>query len=394
MDHPLRRPRRPRRPRRRLSAVAAALAVTLVAAGACSKKDVDDADASSAPAVEAGGSVEGCGDGSWTDPTDRDADREPARCDAGTPAPDPLPEPTDVVITSGTLSAEFVAPLQVAIDRGEFEAENLNVTIEQVPPADAIQLLGQGEVDAVWSAPEAGLVNAVDTGFDVRWVAGNYSTSSESLSGLWVHAEEGEEPDIADLAGGTLASIVGKGSVALYPVAEALDEGGIGLTDLDFQTLPAGDIVTAFENGQVDAVWLLDPLWTQLEDDPDAVHVAGQPPAEPLGGLLYGPNLLRDRPEVGEALMRAYVRTLNTHLDGDYKSDPEFTAYLGGLLDLDPAMLESTPSLIMDWEIRAGSTDRLQDVYIENEAVRITEPLAEDELVDRSFYEAVVGHTE
>jgi hypothetical protein len=35
-----------------------------------------------------------------------------------------------------------------------------------------------------------------------------------------------------------------------------------------------------------------------------------------------------------------------------------------------------------------------QDVFIENEAVRISEPLPEEELVDRSFHEAVVGHDE
>jgi NitT/TauT family transport system substrate-binding protein len=385
---------RNKRDKRNKRVVASLLALALLlTAAACSKKDVDDDESSGGPAVESAGSVEGCGDGSWTDPSDRDADRAPARCEAHTPAPQPLDEETDVVVTSGTLAAEFVAPLQVAIDRGEFEAENLNVRIEQVPPADSIQLLGQGEVDAVWSAPEAGFVNGVESGFDLRWVAGNYSTSSESESGLWVRSQGGAEPDIADLRGKTLASIVGKGSVALYPVAQVLDEAGLSLSDLDFRTLPAGDIVTAFENGQVDAVWLLDPLWTQLEDDPNAAWVAGQPPGEPLGGLLYGPNLLRDNPEVGEAFMRAYVRTINTYFDGDYKSDAEFTSYVAGLLDLDPSLLEATPSLIMDWEIREGSTDRFQDVFIENDAVRITEPLPEDELVDRSFYEAAVGHT-
>lgn len=387
MTHPV-----PAHRKRRVPAVAAVLAVALLAAAACSKKDVDEADAAG-PAAEASGPVEGCGDVSWTDPADLDPDRDPARCEPGAPAPDPLDEETEVVVTSGTLSAEFVAPLQVALDRGEFEAENLDVRIEQVPPADAIQLLGQGEVDAVWSAPEAGFVNAVDSGFDIRWVAGNYSTSSDSRSGLWVRSEGGAEPDIAELEGGVLASIVGKGSVALYPVDGGLDGAGLSLADMEFETLPAGDIVTAFRNGQVDAVWLLDPLWTQLEDDPDAVHVAGQPAGEPLGGLLYGPNLLRDRPEVGEAFMRAYVRTVNTHFDGDYKADEEFTEYLAGLVDLDPELLAATPSLVMDWEIRAGSTDRFQEVFIENDAVRFDEPLAEDELVDRSLYEAVVGHT-
>ncbi|GCB46062.1 ABC transporter substrate-binding protein [Streptomyces sp. NL15-2K] len=35
--------------------------------------------------------------------------------------------------------------------------------------------------------------------------------------------------------------------------------------------------------------------------------------------LLYGPSLLNDDVDAGVALLRAYIRTLNTHFAGDYK---------------------------------------------------------------------------
>jgi NitT/TauT family transport system substrate-binding protein len=121
--------------------------------------------------------------------------------------------------------------------------------------------------------------------------------------------------------------------------------------------------------------------------------VAGQPPAEPLGGLLYGPSMLRDDTEAGTAFVRAYLRTINTYFAEDYKEDADFVAEVAEILEVPVEQLSSVPSLVMDWEIREGTVERLQQVYIDAEIQTSEEPLAEDDAVDRSFYEAAVGHT-
>lgn len=64
--------------------------------------------------------------------------RTPARCEPGTPAPAPLPEPRKITIATGTLSAEYVAPLQVALDKGEFKKEGLEVTLKVLPTPDSL----------------------------------------------------------------------------------------------------------------------------------------------------------------------------------------------------------------------------------------------------------------
>ena len=57
----------------------------------------------------------------------------------------------------------------------------------------------------------------------------------------------------------------------------------------------------------------------------------------------------------------------------------------------DATVLKSTPSLTMDWEIRAGTTTRLQAAY-KAAGVSKGSPLPESRTVDRSLYEEAVGH--
>lgn len=204
--------------------------LALLAVAACSSPYAGDA----APGADVGGRttspVEGCGSSSWTDPRDRSPNRAPARCRPGAPPARPPAERRSLTIATGTLSAEYVAPLQVDLDKG----------------------------------------------------------------------------------------------------------------------------------GGVDSAWLLDPVWRRVDGTPGYAFLGGQPRGEPLGGMLYGRVLLQEDVDAGVALLRAYIRTLNSYFASDYKADETFVTYLAKLLKTDKEVLSSTPPLRMDWEIRAGTTARLQ----------------------------------
>jgi NitT/TauT family transport system substrate-binding protein len=376
---------------KRASAALALVALVAVAAACGSSKKADD-NARSGNAVQKGAaSVAGCGKG-WTDPADLSSTRAPARCDANTPAAKPLATKTHVVVTSSTWSAEFTSAVVYAKAKGEFDKENLDVELKVVPPADQIQLLGTGQTDAAYTAPDAAFVNSTTTGFDLRWVAGNFSAPAASKTGFWMKTDGGHA-DVASLKGKTIASAVGTGSVTSYPIAKVLHAAGLKLTDVQFQQLPAVDVLTAIKNGAVPAAWVLDPFWTQLQNQPGYTFVAGQPLGEPLGGLMFGPNLLEKHPEVGQAFVRAYERTINTYFTGDYKANTAFVTELATDLNLKPAQLQATPSQVWDWEIRKDTIVRLQNAYIEGNALKVTAPLPESKLVDRSFTDAAVGHS-
>ncbi|MES5816892.1 ABC transporter substrate-binding protein [Streptomyces sp. RG80] len=370
---------------------AAAVTAVLLASAACSSPYEDNA-----PRADAGSRtivpVDGCGDSSWTDPADLSPGRPPARCQSGAPAPRPLTKTRKLTIATGTLSAEYVAPLQVALDKGEFEREGLDVTLKVLPTPDALPLLAKGDLDAIWAAPEAAVMNGVRGGFDIRWVAGNFSPGPGSRSGLWVRLKDGESASRVAMSGRRLGTMIGKGSVIAYPMEKALEKHGGGLDEIQYQQLGAADVLTALENGGVDSAWLLDPVWRKVDGRSGYAFLGGQPRGEPLGGLLYGRALLQDDVDAGVALLRAYIRTVNSYFAADYKKDEAFVTYLAELLKADRSVLRSTPSLRMDWEIRAGTTDRLQSAYAA-QGVAEGDPLPESRTVNRALYEEAVGHT-
>ncbi|MBT2417550.1 ABC transporter substrate-binding protein [Streptomyces sp. ISL-22] len=366
------------------------IAVTLLVSAACSSPY------ESAPSKAAAGHrtirpVEGCGAKSWTDPKDLSPSRTPARCLPGAPPPQPLPEPRKLTIATGTLSAEYVAPLQVALDKGEFEKEGLDVELKVLPTPDALPLLAKGDIDALWAAPEAAVMNGIKSGFDIKWVAGNFSPDPKSKSGLWVRLSEGESANRVTMAGRKLGTMIGKGSVIAYPMAKALEKHGGGLAEIQYQQLGSADVLTALQNGGVDSAWLLDPVWRKVDGKPGYTFLGGQPPGEPLGGLLYGRTLLQDDVDAGVALLRAHIRTVNTYFASDYKQDASFVTYLAKLLKAEEPILKSSPSLRMDWEIRAGTTTRLQSAYAA-QGVAQGSPLPESRTVNRALYAEAVGH--
>lgn len=335
--------------------------------------------------------VAGCAKG-WTDPSDLASDRTPARCDSATPAPVPLAKRTKIVISAATLNAEFIAPIRWALAKGEFEKENLDVEIDQVPAADGLNLLAQGKTDAMIGAPDAAFFNALNSGFGLRWVMGNFDPPPTGKSGIWARDVDGRPATMADLRGKPMASVLGTGSPVMYPIVKAAEKAGMSFSDLKLQSLPAADVVTSLENGGVQGAWVIDPLWTELANNPNLTFLGGAPLGEPIGGVLFGPNLLGAKRAAGDAFVRAVARTINTAFRGDYKNDPTFTQQLSKVVGLPVSQLTRTPSLIMDWEIRDGTAQRIQDALIKTKAVSYPTPITETQVVDRSFYEKAVGH--
>lgn len=372
----------------RITRTVVLVTASLLGAAGCAGHDSGGDTAAAPRAVKP---VAGCGAGSWTDPADLAPDRKAARCDKGAPAAQPLAKKRKITVATGTLSAEYVAPLQVAVAKGEFAKEGLDVELKVLPTPDALPLLAKGDVDAQWAAPEAAVMNGINGGFDIKWVAGNFSPDPTSKSGLWVRLKDGESADHVEMAGRKLGTMIGKGSVIAYPMDTSLKKHGGGLDRISFQQLGSADVLTALQNGGVDSAWLLDPIWRKVDGDEKYAFLGGQPVGEPLGGLLFGPTLLNEDPDAGVAFLRAYIRTVNTYFAYDYKSDPGFVTELAKLMKTDEATLRSTPSMRMDWEIRKGTTDRLQEAYADS-GVSKGAPVAEAKAVDRAMYSEAVGH--
>lgn len=378
----------------------AALVVLGLAAAACGGDD-DDA-TPDPPAAEATTTTDAAraattapaGAPDPTTPADEPATTEPVsettaptETDGGKYAPQPLPERATVRIG---LSAplEYAAPLTFAEHFGEFEKENLDVEI--VITQDSLTAMTAGDIDGTYGAPSAGFINAIAAGLDQRWVAGNYTSPADSLSGLWMRKEVvGDPPDLSKLAG-TTTSNSQTGGVVTYFIDELLTGTGVTIDQLNFEKLAPADTLAALVNGALDGAWLIDPLYKEIENDPSLVFVGGQPLGEVGGGMIYGPPLLDPANEaVGTAVLRAMRRAMDTYLQPGYKSDPEIVALLAELGGMPEESVLASDELQFDMTIADGLATRMQESWIRLGLIESGEAIPEDQVVDRRFVEAV-----
>ena len=96
------------------------------------------------------------------------------------------------------------------------------------------------------------------------------------------------------------------------------------------------------------------------------------------------------------AFHRAVIRTINTYLTGDYHQDADVVAAIAEAISQEADVIAATPSLLFDWEIREGTTDRIQDVFIgfaeaDQVVVEYDTAYPEDQVVDRSIYLEAIG---
>jgi NitT/TauT family transport system substrate-binding protein len=415
------------RPRRRFL-VTALITVSVLLAASCGDDDDDDAATTAPPATEADGTTttaaatdttaagtdtsaagtdttvaaeEGCGADAVTDPTLLDPDRPVARCPAGFPEPQPLPE-RETVRLSSSFRLEFNSPMLLADTLGEFDRENIDIEFITLPYSDAAPQLASGDIDVAVGGFEIALFNAGFNDLPIRAVLGNYfpphaGDYSVPQTGLWCRRDAfstPDDPDPAETQSMRWASSVGRGSAAVYySITELMERvPDFNIDDLQVDIVPSADTVTALQNGAIDCGVILDPLWLQLAEDPAYVQMATQTPGEPLGQYSFGRRLLEDRRDIGEAVARAYIRTVNTYFSGDYHQDPEVMQAIADATELPLERLTQVDSLVMDWEIREGTTDRMQQLFIDLGVITDYDtPVPEEQIIDRSFYLAAVG---
>jgi len=347
--------------------------------------------------------VAGCEKG-YTDPADVSLTRAVARCTAGAPAPVPLATKTKIVIATN-FKLEFNAPVAVANTLGEYAKENLEVEFVNLSYANSIPQMASGQVDVAIGGFETAMFNAGAQDVAIKVIAGNYfppkaGNYSVAQTGLWCRRDSFTTPanpilkEIETKKWGTAA---GKGSSAVYYSAAEIQKRvpDFNIKKVDIQTVPSVDIMNALKNKALDCGILLDPLWTQVKDDPAYFQAATQTPGEPLGHMSFGKNLLVDKPDVGQAFLRAYIRTINTYFAGNYHQDDKVMAEIQkwtGATAEAQATLKNLDPLTFDWEVRKDTTTRVQQLFIDLGVItNFTTPVAESKLIDRTVANKVLG---
>ncbi len=224
-----------------------------------------------------------------------------------------------VKVTVGTTGSQSDAPLDIAIEKGYFRDEGLDVVLNTFDSAsNMVSLIGAGQLDIAAGNVSPGLFNAVERGIDLKIVA---SKSSEpkgyGYSSLLVRKvlwDNGKVRSIKDLRG----LKVGEPSLRSNLVEYALEKGGLTLRDVQEVQLSFGDELVGITNGSLDAAMLAEPWVTRALATGGVVRLIQGDDIAPnhmMTSIIYGGPFMKSKPDTARKFMVAYLKGVRYYSD-------------------------------------------------------------------------------
>ncbi len=299
------------------------------------------------------------------------------------------------IVVTGPSSVEPFLQAFVADHFDEFEKENLNVSVEQVPPAatgPALLLTDRAQVMLSGVTPT--VLNVIGEGNDIRLVAQFADVPDTSKAGFWVNnsllsADGKLDPCVMEgkkVAFGSLGGIVVSSSFILGDFMAQCD---LTLLDVDAQSITAPDGLAGLESGAIDMAFLPDPLWLQAPSDATLVlPYAGKS----IGGFYFS-DFRTKNPEAAEAVVRALVRTTRTYLQGDYYADPQVGPVVADILGAPLDNLKQKPPLFFPPDMIPDKSliPVLQEAWLAADLLTYDSALPADRVIDTGILDKALG---
>jgi NitT/TauT family transport system substrate-binding protein len=217
----------------------------------------------------------------------------------------------------GDLAAISNAPIYIAIEKGFFKEQNVNVEISNfASAAKMVPALVVGELEVSVGSASAGLFNAVAQQAPFRIVADKGQTrEGYGFSLLAVRkdlVDSGQVKTFKDLKGKKIA-ILAKGNIQHYLVGKMAEEVGLTINDVELSFLDAPSQVTAFETKAIDAAYAVEPWVARFTERGVAVRfrtpdqVKGLGPVQ-VGVIIYSGKFINERRPVAQRWMNAYLK--------------------------------------------------------------------------------------
>ncbi len=319
----------------------------------------------------------------------------------------------DFPSTAQTSNSVKVASADIASDigffiadkKGYFRAEGLDVSLTSLPNSpQMIGPLGMGQLDVGAGTVAASLYNAVAQNITIRAVADKGSMRpGYGFSGLLVRkdlVDSGRFKSFKDLKGMTIA--VGTfGSANSSAVNEALKRGGLTWDDAKMVALTFPQHLPAFANKAIDAGMTNEPTASEAVKEGLAVRIAGNDeiyPDQQTAVVLYSEVFARQRPQIAQRFMRAYikaVREYNDALKGGKIAGPNAEEVISILTEYtfikDPQIHRSITPAAIDPDGRMNLNGLRNDLQFFKERKLIQDPtIIVEKIVDTTYAEAAV----
>jgi len=295
------------------------------------------------------------------------------------------------VVKLGYIPVVIYAPLYVGIERGYFAAEGVDVQLIPVPAGagDSIIQLQAGNFDAAATGAGATYWNAAHQGGAFRIVAPLHTERPPISSPLVISADRAAEiKTVADLKGKKIA-VNNKGSAIEYWVYSALKKAGLNMNDVTIVNMPFPQMPQALQNRAIDAAVITDPLATQAKEQGLVSFLAD----DYIDGVtvtyvFFGERLLKDRPQVAEAFIRAYIKAARD-LQGDGWLNKDVAAMIEKYTKVpaDLVLRMNRPYFDPNATISVENLKDLQTYFLGRGLLEYTDPLDISSLIDTSLVE-------
>ena len=305
------------------------------------------------------------------------------------PASD-IPADQLTTVRMGFVPVSIFAPVFIALERGYFAEEGINVELAPFPGgSDPVVLTASGQLDVAIAGAGPAFWNALAQGLPITVIAPGHQEGNPVATPLMISTEtcrSGEIGSVADLAGKRV-SVNARGATE-YWLNAALSTGGLTINDVDVQTLAFPDAVAALESEAIDAAMVGEPLATQAEQQGIAIRLATDFPVynvQPTQ-IFANDSWLESNPEAAEGLVTGYLRAAREMMDGGFNDAANLAIieeYTGVPVELVAASVK--PVYAVDGMINLDSLSEMQSFFRELDQLEYETDLDPTSFVDMTF---------
>lgn len=230
------------------------------------------------------------------------------------------------------------APLLIAKAENYFQDYGLDVEFVTFDKSsEAVALLITGKIDVYAGTVNAGFLNTIYEEPNIKAVAdrGHISPNDEcTYQAILIRKdlfESGEVTTPEDLAGLEFASR--DTGIQGYLIDTYLKDTGLSTADLVFNDLPDSVLIDAYQSKTIDGSVATEPVLSFVLSSGEAVILAdAQNVVGELqtGVIAFGPNILNDKPELGERFLAAYLKGVKQYNEGKTERNLEIISEATG----------------------------------------------------------------
>ncbi len=283
------------------------------------------------------------------------------------------------------------APVLIAYEEGYFSEQSIAIEfITLKRSVVGVPALAEGELDVLSGALNAGILNAIGRGAQLRLVAdkGHIGEGPPPATALFMRKELVESGVLEDPSRlHDMKCAWHRDNVTAMFVEKALNRLGAETADMEMLYLPNMSRMESIAKGTLDMVSMTEPWLTRLKEAgnceiivPDYEVLAGSQ----FAGITFGPALLDERPEVGRRFMAAYLKGVRTYSEG---KTPRNVEILAQHTKLEPELVKQAAWIAVrdDGRINVESIMAFQDWALKNEL--LDRRLSAEEFWEPTFVE-------